>query len=125
MSLGKMSAFIDIIETALRKDSEGFAVSSDVVLASVRAYKEEKEHSYIQQSGTIYVYGISFYAYGLYPFVNKPLEVFQDKINDLYIVSPSLAEKLNSAIIEIPHFVDNKELTPFYPKEEENDDVPD
>ena len=42
MSLGKMSAFIDIIETALRKDSEGFAVSSDVVLASVRAYKEER-----------------------------------------------------------------------------------
>jgi hypothetical protein len=37
-----MNSFIDIISTAPSKDSEGFAVKSDIVLASVRAHKEER-----------------------------------------------------------------------------------
>jgi head-tail adaptor len=42
MSFGKMNAFIDIIETVVMKDSSGFATSTDVVIASVRAYFEER-----------------------------------------------------------------------------------
>lgn len=42
MSYGKMSAFIDIITTTLAKDSEGFVSTGDTVLASVRAYKEDR-----------------------------------------------------------------------------------
>jgi head-tail adaptor len=42
MSLGKMNAFIDIVEVNITKDSEGFANSTDRVLASVRAYMEER-----------------------------------------------------------------------------------
>ena len=42
MSFGKMNAFIDIIETELTKDGEGFSTSTDKIIASVRAYQEER-----------------------------------------------------------------------------------
>lgn len=42
MSLGKMNTFIDIIQTTSTTDSEGFSVKGDTVLASVRAYKEDR-----------------------------------------------------------------------------------
>lgn len=45
MSFGKMNTFIDIIETRKIKDSEGFASTEDVVLASVRAYREGRHGS--------------------------------------------------------------------------------
>lgn len=37
-----MKAFIDIIETKQSKDADGFSVSTDTVIASVRAYKENR-----------------------------------------------------------------------------------
>lgn len=37
-----MNAFIDIIQTTELKDTEGFATSVDAVIASVRAYIEER-----------------------------------------------------------------------------------
>jgi len=42
MSFGKMNTFIDIISTVPVKDSEGFAVTGDTILASIRAYKEDR-----------------------------------------------------------------------------------
>lgn len=42
MSYGKMNTFIDIITTQPSKDAEGFVSSGDTVLASVRAYKEDR-----------------------------------------------------------------------------------
>ena len=42
MSFGKMNNFINIIQTIQKKDAAGFAVSEDVVLASVRAYREDR-----------------------------------------------------------------------------------
>ncbi|HEX3017816.1 MAG TPA: head-tail adaptor protein [Caproicibacter sp.] len=42
MSFGKMNTLIDIIRTVPVKDSAGFAVESDTVLATVRAYKEDR-----------------------------------------------------------------------------------
>jgi hypothetical protein len=45
MAFGKMNTFIDIISTAPVKDAEGFVTSGDSVLASVRAYKEDKHGS--------------------------------------------------------------------------------
>ena len=42
MSFGKMNALVDIIQTSLAKDAEGFVVSGDTILATVRAYLEEK-----------------------------------------------------------------------------------
>lgn len=45
MSFGKMNTFIDIISTVPIKDKEGFAKKVDNVLASVRAYKEDRHGS--------------------------------------------------------------------------------
>ena len=42
MSFGKMNTLVDIIQTSPAKDAEGFVVSGDNVLATVRAYREEK-----------------------------------------------------------------------------------
>jgi head-tail adaptor len=42
MAFGKMNSFIDIVSTAPLKDAEGFVTTGDTVLASARAYKEER-----------------------------------------------------------------------------------
>ena len=42
MAFGKMNSFIDIVSAAPAKDAEGFVTTGDTVLASVRAYKEER-----------------------------------------------------------------------------------
>lgn len=42
MSFGKMNTRVDIIQIAPVKDAEGFVVSGDTILATVRAYREEK-----------------------------------------------------------------------------------
>ena len=42
MSFGKMNTLVDIIQTVPMKDAEGFVVSGDTILATVRAYREEK-----------------------------------------------------------------------------------
>ena len=42
MSCGKMNTRIDIISTIPAKDSEGFVTEGNHVLASVRAYKEDR-----------------------------------------------------------------------------------
>ena len=45
MSFGKMNTFIEIVSVAKEKDSEGFVVNSEKVLASVRAYREGRHGS--------------------------------------------------------------------------------
>ena len=42
MSYGKMNTFIDIISTTPTKDAEGFVTTGDNILASIRAYMEER-----------------------------------------------------------------------------------
>ena len=42
VSYGKMNSFIEIISTEPQKDAEGFVTKGDHVLASIRAYKEER-----------------------------------------------------------------------------------
>ena len=45
MSLGKMNSAITIIRVVQGTDAAGFAAPRDVVLASVRAYKEDRHGS--------------------------------------------------------------------------------
>ncbi len=40
MSFGKMNTFIDIVAVRKQKDSEGFTVDTEEIIASVRAYRE-------------------------------------------------------------------------------------
>lgn len=42
MSYGKMNAFINIISSVPVKDAEGFVSKGETILASVRAYKEDR-----------------------------------------------------------------------------------
>jgi head-tail adaptor len=42
MQLGDMTQFIDICSRETVKDVEGFGTTSDTLIASVRAYKEDK-----------------------------------------------------------------------------------
>ena len=42
MSLGKMNQFIDIVVAVPQKDPEGFVTQTDNILASVRAYAEQR-----------------------------------------------------------------------------------
>ena len=44
-SFGKMNAFIDIVEQRKTKDPEGFAAMEDIVVASLRAYREGRHGS--------------------------------------------------------------------------------
>lgn len=45
MSFGKMNGFADIIATKRTKDSEGFSVTADEILTSVRVYREGRHGS--------------------------------------------------------------------------------
>ncbi len=45
MSFGKMNTFIDLIEKKKVLDDEGFSKITDVVVASVRAYREGRHGS--------------------------------------------------------------------------------
>ena len=42
MSFGKMNTLMDIVSTVPVKDAEGFVSNGDTVLATMRAYREEK-----------------------------------------------------------------------------------
>ena len=42
MSFGKMNTLVDIVKTAPVKDAEGFISNRDTILATIRAYREEK-----------------------------------------------------------------------------------
>ena len=42
MSFGKMNTFIDLITTQPIKDAEGFVNKGDTIIASMRAYKEDR-----------------------------------------------------------------------------------
>ena len=45
MSFGKMNTFLDILEKKIATDAEGFKSEQEVVLASVRAYREGRHGS--------------------------------------------------------------------------------
>jgi len=45
MSFGRMNTFVDVIDRTPVKDSEGFTTNNDNIVASVRAYREERHGS--------------------------------------------------------------------------------
>ena len=45
MSFGKMKTLVDIIETSTSQDEEGFVKKEDKIIASIRAYREERRPS--------------------------------------------------------------------------------
>lgn len=53
---------------------------------------------FIMQEGKIRVFGISFYPFGLYPFLNVPILEFGNQLNDLELVDKRFVHKLEAAI---------------------------
>jgi len=56
------------------------------------------KYGFIFQQGKLKVFGISFYPFGLYPFLHLPLHHYNNQIVDLQIASKSLSEKLESVL---------------------------
>lgn len=56
------------------------------------------KHSFIHQTGSICIFGISLYPYGLFPFVHKQVTDIRDRIVDLNELSPVLTASLQSAV---------------------------
>lgn len=73
-------------------------IDSRVIAPKMHVNGIRRHHSFIHHKGTIDVWGISFYAYGLYPFVHQSLEQTQNKIVDLKVWAPQLALKLKDAL---------------------------
>ncbi|WP_114108817.1 AraC family transcriptional regulator [Clostridioides difficile] len=56
------------------------------------------KHGFIIQHGNIRVIGISFYPFGLYPFLKIPISEFNRQIVDLEAVSKLFAKKLEESL---------------------------
>lgn len=56
------------------------------------------KYSFIHQENNIRMFGISFYPYGLFPFVHKSLKELQNRVVHLNEISSDLAQKLKIAV---------------------------
>lgn len=74
------------------------AESDTFIPASLHVNGLRNQYSYIYQNGSIQVWGVSFYAYGLYPFIHRSLEGMKDQIINLDTLTPSLAQKMELAV---------------------------
>ncbi len=76
-----------------------YETASDRIIApSIHVNGLRSQYSFIRQTGNINVWGISFYSFGLYPFINNPINDIQNKIVDLNLLSLPLADKLKAAV---------------------------
>lgn len=57
-----------------------------------------REHSMVRHSGENEIYGISFYAWGLYALIQEQVIKTKDGIVDLYNITPHLADKLDNIL---------------------------
>lgn len=58
------------------------------------------KYGFIHQEKNIRIFGISFYSYGLYPFVHKSLKELQNEVVNLNEFSYNLAQKLKKAVTD-------------------------
>lgn len=56
--------------------------------------------NFIRQINKVCIFGISFYPYGLYPFIHKPIIGLQDNIMSLQELSPVMSQKLKLIVTE-------------------------
>lgn len=71
-----MNAFINIVETQDSKDEEGFATSEDVVLASVRAYHEQRHGSERWASRAVFSTSTDLFRFRMIPHLNITTDNF-------------------------------------------------
>ncbi len=67
MSFGKMNARIEIIKKVHSTDEDGFAVNSDVVLAAVRAYREQRGATELWENRAVFSKATDFFQLRIIP----------------------------------------------------------
>lgn len=70
MSFGKMQSFIDIVESQITTDDEGFSVEKQEVLASVRAYRESRHGSERWANMAVFSTATELFQFRVIPNVN-------------------------------------------------------
>jgi len=76
------------------------AGSNSIIAPQIHINGFRSQYSFIHQSGNIHIWGISFYSYGLYPFIQSPITKIKDKIADLRELSEDLTVMLESVLYE-------------------------
>jgi len=67
MSFGKMNTFVEIIRTDQTKDDAGFVTSKDVVVASVRAYKEDRHGTKVWANRAVFSTATALFRFRAIP----------------------------------------------------------
>jgi DNA-directed RNA polymerase subunit L len=92
---------IDCIDLILNLSGDiSYETDSNCVLATpFHINGLRSKHSYVHQTGNIHIFGISFYPFGLYPFIHKSLVGVKDEVVDLFEFALPLARKLELAVM--------------------------
>ncbi|PBF67383.1 AraC family transcriptional regulator [Clostridioides difficile] len=72
--------------------------NQDYIASNIHFNGIRDKHGFIIQHGNIRVIGISFYPFGLYPFLKIPISEFNRQIVDLEAVSKLFAKKLEESL---------------------------
>ena len=67
MSFGKMNTPIQIILVTQSKDCEGFAISTETVLANIRAYREERYGNKLWANRAVWSAATSLFRFRVIP----------------------------------------------------------
>lgn len=89
---------IDIILN-LASDMVYEVASEKIVAPPFHINGLRSRHSFIHQEKTVRIFGISFYPYGLFPFVHKSLLEIKNKVTNLFEFAPSMANKLSNVVV--------------------------
>lgn len=76
MSFGKMNTFIEIISTKPTKDSEGFVKIGDNILASLRAYKEDRHGSEAWKNRAVFSEATALFRFRKIPNLDMTTSLF-------------------------------------------------
>jgi head-tail adaptor len=76
MSFGKMNDFIDIIQTSQTLDAAGFSTSIDVVLASVRAYREDRHGTKMWANRAAFTDATTLFRFRVIPTITAPYTLY-------------------------------------------------
>jgi head-tail adaptor len=71
-----MQSFIDIIQTDQTKDSDGFVTSNDTVLASVRAYKEDRHGTKMWANRAAFTDATTLFRFRVIPTITAPYTLY-------------------------------------------------
>ncbi|WML33734.1 helix-turn-helix domain-containing protein [Clostridium sp. OS1-26] len=88
---------IDIILNL--SDKIEYQIGSDIYKTSDFHFNALRDrYGYINQKGKLKVFGISFYPFGLYPFLQIPISEFNNQVIDLKVTAKELTKKLEASI---------------------------